>query len=94
MGTHWRLIPAYANAAGGDCPPTTTDIRQGAVAGHSRRRPPFRVIAGEIERGEGSHGTLYFGASRSLVPDLKRELKTGTLRGILKSLGLTPQDIR
>jgi mRNA interferase HicA len=47
-----------------------------------------------LARGKGSHGTLYFGGARAVVPDLKRELKTGTLHAILKQLGLTLDDLR
>lgn len=45
------------------------------------------------ERGKGSHGTLYFGGSFTIVRDLKDELKTGTLHAMLKQLGLTLKDI-
>ena len=45
------------------------------------------------ERGKGSHGTLYFGTSFTVVRDLKDELKTGTLHAMLKQLGLTLKDI-
>jgi mRNA interferase HicA len=40
------------------------------------------------ERGKGSHGTLYYGEKRTTVPDPKRELKTGTLKAMLKQLGI------
>ncbi|HYB57527.1 MAG TPA: type II toxin-antitoxin system HicA family toxin [Alphaproteobacteria bacterium] len=55
-----------------------------------RRGVPVRVDA---KRGKGSHLVLYFGARKSVVPDPQRELKTGTLHGILKQLGLTPGDL-
>ena len=45
------------------------------------------------KRGKGSHGTLYFGLHRTILPDLKRELKPGTLRAILRQISLTPQDL-
>jgi len=45
------------------------------------------------ERGKGSHGTLYFGRSFTVVRNLKDELKTGTLHAMLKQLGLTLEDI-
>ena len=45
------------------------------------------------ERGKGSHGTLYFGERFTVVRNLKDELKTGTLRAMLKQLGLAPQDL-
>ncbi len=44
------------------------------------------------ERGKGSHRLLYFGERCTVVPDLKAELKTGTLHAMLKQLGLTLQD--
>jgi len=45
------------------------------------------------ERGKGSHGTLHFGDRRTTVPNLKRELKSGTCQAILKQLGLTTKDL-
>lgn len=43
-------------------------------------------------RGKGSHGTLYFGDKRTIVRNLKDELKTGTLHAMLKQLGIDPKD--
>ncbi len=31
----------------------------------------------EAKRGKGSHGTLYFGGSRTVLQDLKKELPLG-----------------
>ena len=45
------------------------------------------------ERGKGSHGTLYFGDRRTTVPNLKSELKKGTLHAMLKQLGLKLNDL-
>jgi mRNA interferase HicA len=45
------------------------------------------------ERGKGSHGTLYFGSRRTIVRNLKDELKTGTLHAMLKQLGLKRKDL-
>jgi mRNA interferase HicA len=42
----------------------------------------------EQKRGKGSHVTLYLGERYAIVPDLKKELKTGTLSAILKQLGV------
>lgn len=47
----------------------------------------------KTERGKGSHGTLYYGTRRAIVPDRKKELKAGTLRGILRQLGINPKDL-
>ncbi len=44
-------------------------------------------------RRKGRHGTLCFGANRAVVPDLKDELRTGTLHAILAQLGLQPSDL-
>ena len=45
------------------------------------------------ERGKGSHGTLYFGQRRTIVRNLKDELKIGTFHAMLKQLGLTRTDL-
>lgn len=45
-------------------------------------------------RGKGSHCTIYFGTSFTVVRNLKDELKTGTLHGMLDQLGLTLKDIQ
>jgi mRNA interferase HicA len=37
-------------------------------------------------RGKGSHGTLIFGGRFAVVPDVKKELKKGTMAAILKQL--------
>ena len=46
------------------------------------------------ERGKGSHVTVYFRERRAVIPDLSRELKTGTLRAILRQLGVSRDDLR
>lgn len=48
----------------------------------------------DAARGKGSHGTLYYGNRRTVVPDLRRELKTGTLHGMLRQLGLLLEELR
>jgi mRNA interferase HicA len=45
-------------------------------------------------RGKGSHGILYFGEELTTVRNPKDELKTGTLHGMLKQLGLKLNDIQ
>ena len=46
----------------------------------------------EAKRGKGSHRTLYFGGSRTILQDLKKELPAGTLHAMLRQLGLTMKD--
>jgi mRNA interferase HicA len=46
------------------------------------------------ERGKGSHVTVYFGDRRAVVPDLKKELKSGTTRAILGQLGVDPGELK
>lgn len=53
------------------------------------RSTPVEWVA---ERGKGSHGTLYFGNSHTVVRNLSGELKTGTLAAMLKQIGLTLSD--
>ena len=45
-------------------------------------------------RGKGSHGTLFFGQQFTIVRNPKDELKTGTLHGMLRQLGLKLSDIQ
>ena len=47
----------------------------------------------ERKRGKGSHITLYFGDRYAVMPDLKKELKTGTLSAILNQLNVDKQDL-
>ncbi len=44
-------------------------------------------------RGKGSHGTLYYGDRHTVVKDRKKPLKTGTLHGMCKQLGIDPNDL-
>lgn len=43
--------------------------------------------------GKGSHGRLLIEGRRTVIPDLKRELRTGTLQAILKDLGIDRRDL-
>ncbi len=47
----------------------------------------------ETKRGKGSHITLYLGDRFAVIPDLKKELKNGTLNAILKQLDVEKQDL-
>ncbi len=44
-------------------------------------------------RSKGSHGTLYCGDRHTVVKDRRKSLKTGTLRGMCKQLGIDPNDL-
>jgi predicted RNA binding protein YcfA (HicA-like mRNA interferase family) len=62
-----------------------------------RRLAKEQGIAGPCwnrERGKGGHGTLYFGSKFAVIPTLQKELKTGTLKGILKQLDLRLEDLQ
>jgi len=45
------------------------------------------------KRGKGSHVTLYLGNRRTIVRNLKDELKKGTVSAMLKQLGIAWHDI-
>lgn len=47
----------------------------------------------ELRRGKGSHGTLIVGERFTIIPDAKKELKSGTLTAILKQLGIERSEI-
>ena len=51
------------------------------------------AVSVDTKRGKGSHVTLYFGAYKTTVRNPKDELKTGTLHGMLKQLGIDPIDL-
>ena len=44
-------------------------------------------------RGKGSHGILYYGDRHTVVKDRRKLLKTGTLRGMCRQLGIDPNDL-
>ena len=44
-------------------------------------------------QGKGSHGTLHFGPTSTIVKDRKKELGAGLLRAMCKDLGIDPQEI-
>jgi mRNA interferase HicA len=45
------------------------------------------------QRGKGSHGTLFYGTSFTIVRNPKDELKKGTLHAMLAQIGLSSKDI-
>ncbi len=45
------------------------------------------------KRSKGSHVTLYYGDKLTIVRNLKDELKIGTLRAMLKQLGIKEDEI-
>ncbi|TAG33306.1 MAG: type II toxin-antitoxin system HicA family toxin [Polaromonas sp.] len=51
---------------------------------------PFRLDA---SRGKGSHQTIYYGCSFTVVRNPKDELKTGTLHGMCAQLGIKVNDL-
>ena len=55
------------------------------------RAVPVRV---EAKRGKGSHITLYYGARKTVVKDLRKEIAPGLLSAMLRQLGLTRRDFR
>ena len=48
----------------------------------------------DASRGKGSHATLYFGDSFTIVKDRKKEIGPGLLASMLADLGLTKEDLR
>jgi mRNA interferase HicA len=43
--------------------------------------------------GKGSHGILKFGDKKTVLRNVKDELKTGTFHAMLKQLGLSEKDL-
>lgn len=51
------------------------------------------VVVLDASRGKGSHQTLYFGRTFTVVRNPKDELKTGTFRAMCSQLGIKPMDL-
>ncbi len=51
---------------------------------------PFRYVA---HRGKGSHGRIYFGERLTTLPDPRKELPKGPLRGRLDDLGIDTENL-
>ena len=47
-----------------------------------------------VQRGKGSHGTLYYGSSKTIVKDRKKEIGIGLLHDMLSNLGLDFEELR
>ena len=45
------------------------------------------------DEGKGSHGALYLNGNKTIVRNLKDELKTGTFHAMLKQLGIKENDL-
>jgi predicted RNA binding protein YcfA (HicA-like mRNA interferase family) len=45
------------------------------------------------DRGKGSHGLLLLNGRRTIIPDLKAELKKGTFHNVLSDLGITADEL-
>ena len=44
-------------------------------------------------KGKGSHGTLHFGSSFTVVKDRKKELGPGLFRAMCRDLGIDPKEL-
>ena len=45
------------------------------------------------DRGKGSHGMVYLNGQKTVVRNLKDELKTGTFHGMLRQRGIDESDL-
>ena len=55
-----------------------------------RKGVPLSFVAA---KGKGSHGTVHFGGSSTVLKDQKKELGIGLLRAMCKDLEIDPQDL-
>ena len=65
-------------------------IRRIAALGTARGIP----VRFDKTRGKGSHGTLHFGDSFTVVKDRRKECGPGLLGKMLTDLGLSRRDLR
>src|SRR5205085_9507316 len=47
----------------------------------------------ELERGKGSHATVYFGDRYTIIKDRRKEIGPGLLHAMLRQLGLSERDL-
>ena len=64
-------------------------VRKVKALGRARKIPVVLNAA----RGKGSHQTLYFGSTFTVVRNLKDELKSGTLHAMCSQLGIKAKDL-
>ncbi len=57
-----------------------------------RRRGVLVVF--QARRGKGSHGTLFYGRRKTIVPHRRKDLKAGTLNAMIEQLGLERSDVQ
>jgi mRNA interferase HicA len=50
----------------------------------------FEIVS---HRGKGSHQTIFLGEAFTIIPNLKKELSTGTLHAICSQLKIKPNDL-
>ncbi|MDE0679583.1 MAG: type II toxin-antitoxin system HicA family toxin [Gammaproteobacteria bacterium] len=55
------------------------------------RGVPVRV---DLKRGKGSHVTLYYGKSKTVLKDRRKDLPKGLLFAMMRQLGLNRGDFR
>lgn len=51
------------------------------------------IVTLNASRGKGSHQTLYYGSTFTIVRNPKDELKTGTVHGMCTQLGIKLSDL-
>ena len=64
-------------------------IRKVKVLGKARRV----ALVLNASRGKGSHQTLYFATTFTIVRNPKDELKTGTFHAMCSQLGIKPSEL-
>ena len=75
--------------------PTITVMKGNELIKRLRKLAKERGLFFELDaaRGKGSHVTLYLRDRFTIVHNPKDELKTGTLHGILKQLGIDLEEL-
>jgi mRNA interferase HicA len=43
--------------------------------------------------GKGDHAALYLGDRKTIVPDQRKDIPTGTFRNMCRQLGIDPRDL-
>lgn len=51
------------------------------------------VVRLEPSEGKGDHAALYLDGRKTIVPDMRKDIRTGTFRNMCRQLGIEPRQL-
>jgi hypothetical protein len=55
-----------------------------------KRRVAFRL---DPSQGKGDHAAVYLSDRKTIVPDMRKDIRVGTFRKMCRDLGIDPRDL-